>query len=77
MTHFGIQYMKVAQVAVRHIICIFLCKCEDICGTVRNVQFSGFTPEPKLSVAVSFGARAACFMKHGDTLHIILQCSDR
>lgn len=39
-----------------HIVCIFLWRCEDICGTVRNVQFSGFTPEPKLSVAVSVRA---------------------
>lgn len=36
-----------------------------ISGTVRNVQYSGFTPEPTLSVAVSVIAEAACLMKHG------------
>ncbi len=58
-----------------HMVCMLRWKCEEISGTVRNVQYSGSTPESKLSVAVSVTAEAACFMKHGKVWNVCMNCS--
>lgn len=54
-------YILVAELAQgsTHVVSIFTVRA------VRNEPFIGLTPEPKLSVAVSVRAEAACLLKHG------------